>query len=102
MFINHPCERIVIENPIPHKHAELPKYSQIIQPYQFGETETKATCLWLKGVPELKATEIISKDKINRTIHNVSPGPNRSKVRSKTFKGIAEAMANQWNTNLVT
>lgn len=91
------CPRICVENPIPHKYAlDLigAKYSQIIQPWQFGHGETKATCLWLKGLPPLKPSKIVS----GRTprVHHASPGPDRWKERSRTLPGIAAAMAQQW------
>ena len=71
------------------------KPSQIIQPWQFGHGETKATCLWLKGLPLLKATNIV--EGREQRIWKLPPGPERAKLRSKTFIGIAEAMANQWS-----
>ncbi len=88
-----------IENPIMHKHAkELigVKYSQIIQPWQFGHSTSKATCLWIAGLPVLMPTKIIPKEDRTFEIHKASPGPDRWKIRSKTFDGIAEAMAEQW------
>lgn len=93
---NFPCKRICIENPVPHKYAveKIGKYSQIIQPWQFGHGETKKTCLWLKGLPLLKPTKIV--EGRYARIHLMSPGPERSKERSRTYKGIAEAMAKQW------
>ena len=87
--------KICVENPIPHKHAQLPKYSQLIQPWQFGHGETKATCLWLKGLPLLKPTNIVSGRE--HRIHRMAPGPDRARLRSTTFSGIAEAMASQWS-----
>lgn len=96
--------KIAIENPIPHKYAieKIGKYSQIIQPYMFGHTERKATCLWLFGLPELQHTnnvfqqmKLLPKNKQQR-IHYLPPGPNRAKLRSKTYPGIAKAMAEQW------
>lgn len=94
-----------IENPIPHKYALErigQKYTQIIQPYMFGHAESKATCLWLQGLPELKPTNDV-KDKWKKLpkkegqrIHYLSPGPERAKLRSITFQGIADAMAEQW------
>jgi hypothetical protein len=89
-----PISKICIENPIPHKHASLPKYSQIIQPWQFGHGEIKATCLWLSGLPLLQPTSIVN----GRTprVHHASPGPDRWKERSRTYQGIANAMAEQW------
>jgi hypothetical protein len=105
MFYDHPfCKKIVIENPIPHKHALLPKYTQLIQPWQFGHKEMKATCLWLKGVPKLKFTDIVGpppKDKKERydwqKVWTAPPGPLRKENRSRTYLGIAEAMAEQWS-----
>jgi len=102
IFYNHPCEKICIENPIPHKYGELPKYTQIIQPFMFGHLESKATCLWLKGLPKLKETNNVKDEmmklpkNIRQRLHYLSPGPDREKLRSKTFQGIAEAMAEQW------
>jgi hypothetical protein len=86
--------RICIENPIPHKYAELPPYTQIIQPWQFGHGETKATCLWLKNLPKLIPTNIVSGREAR--IHNMLPSPNRSRDRAVTYTGIARAMAKQW------
>jgi hypothetical protein len=100
LFYNHSCEKIVIENPIPHKYAALPKFTQSIQPWQFGETEKKRTCLWIKGLPKLKHTEIMPVELRNDNIHRMGWSKNkpelRSKLRSKTFPGIARAMADQW------
>lgn len=99
---NAPIERIAIENPIPHKYALLPKYSQIIQPYEYGHAERKATCLWLKNLPLLQPTKNVyaemkslPKSQAQR-IHYASPGRDRWKIRSRTFEGIAKAMASQW------
>jgi hypothetical protein len=86
--------KICIENPIPHKYALLPPYTQLVQPWQFGHGETKATCLWLKDLPKLKPTRVVT-GRAGR-IHNMSPGPNRGRERSITYRGIARAMANQW------
>jgi hypothetical protein len=85
---------IAIENPIPHKYANLPKYTQIIHPWQFGHPESKATCLWLFGLPTLSPTQII--EKTNQSCWRMPPSPERAKLRSKTFPGIAKAMAEQW------
>jgi len=83
-----------IENPIGIMSSLFRKPDQIIQPWQFGHGETKATCLWLKGLPLLKATnEVTGRE---GRIWRMAPGPNRSKERSKTFSGIAEAMSLQW------
>jgi len=94
------CEipKIAIENPIPHKYGLNiigKKYTQIIQPHYFGDKETKATCLWLIGLPELKRTHWITDD-IKDSVHQCSPGPERAKIRSVTFPGFARAMAEQW------
>jgi hypothetical protein len=86
--------RIAIENPIPHKYGQLPKYTQTIQPWQFGHGETKATCLWLKNLPKLEPTDIVEGRRPR--VHHASPGPNRWKERSRTLPGIAAAMAEQW------
>lgn len=104
-LLDAPIEKIARENPIPHKYAVERigrKYDQIIQPYQFGHLERKATCLWLRGLPKLKPTkdvkaemEMLPKSQAQR-IHWTSPGPNRWKLRSTTFQGIANAMAEQW------
>lgn len=96
---NAPIERVAVENPIMHKHAKvlIRNYAppaQTIQPWQFGHGEVKATSLWLRGLPKLTPTEIVA----GRTprVHRASPGPDRWKERSRTFTGIAEAMADQW------
>lgn len=88
--------KVCIENPIPHKHAieYIGKYTQIIQPWQHGHPESKATCLWLYNLPELKPTNIV--EGREQRIWKMPPGPNRTKERSRTFEGIAAAMANQW------
>jgi site-specific DNA-cytosine methylase len=89
-----PVPRIAIENPISVISSKIRKPDQIIQPWQFGHGETKATCLWLKGLPKLEPTEIVE----GRTarVHHASPGPDRWKERSRTLEGIARAMAEQW------
>ena len=91
------CPKIVVENPIQHKYARngIRKYDQIIQPWQFGHGETKATCLWLKGVEPLKPTNIVKGR--DQRIWKMSPGPERQKERSRTLQGIADAMAEQWS-----
>lgn len=93
-FLDSDVGMVAIENPIPHKYAELPKYDQIIQPWMFGHGETKATCLWLKGLPKLWPSCIVE-GRDNR-IHREGPGPNRHKNRSRTYQGIADAMSEQW------
>ena len=97
VLLNAPIDKICLENPIPHKYAleEIEqKYTQIIQPWQFGHGETKATCLWLKNLPKLTPTNIV--EGREQRIHKMPPSENRWKERSRTFQGIAEAMATQW------
>lgn len=89
-----PIPRIAIENPISVISSKIRKPDQIIQPWQFGHGETKATCLWLRGLPKLQPTNIV--DGREARVHRMPPGPNRWKERSRTFQGIAEAMAEQW------
>jgi hypothetical protein len=91
-----PIGRVCIENPIPHRHAELPPYTQTVQPWQFGHGETKATCLWLRNLPPLIPTNIV--EGREPKVHHMSPGPNRWKERSRTYRGIADAMADQWGS----
>jgi site-specific DNA-cytosine methylase len=86
--------RIAIENPIGIMSTRYRKPDQIIQPWQFGHGETKATCLWLKGLPKLAPTNIV--DGRHARVHREPPGPNRWKNRSRTYQGIADAMAAQW------
>lgn len=89
--------KLAIENPIPHPYALAiigRKYDQIIQPWQFGHGETKATCLWLKGLPKLVPTSIVD-GRLPR-IHHMAPSPTRGRDRSRMYLGIAEAMAEQW------
>jgi len=98
-FLNAPISHIAVENPIMHCHAKalIREYypaSQIIQPWQFGHGETKAICLWLKGLPLLTPTDISAGREAR--VHRCSPGPDRWKERSRFFPGIAQAMAAQW------
>ena len=86
--------RIAIENPISVISSQIRKPDQIIQPWMFGHGETKATCLWLKNLPKLKPTKIV--DGREQRIHKLPPSADRWKLRSKTFEGIAKAMAKQW------
>ena len=106
-FYNHSCKKIAIENPVSSRIFELPKYSQEIQPYEFGHPYTKKTRLWLKGLPKLKPTNIIDKSEVKTFIEsgtsrykNTNKNKNRyvargSKDRSKFWSGIAQAMAQQ-------
>lgn len=106
-FYNADCDKIAIENPIPSKIFDLPDFTQTIQPYEHGEPWSKKTCLWLKGLPELKPTNVLkeyrpycSSGSYSRThdprFKGVSRSGGSAKVRSKTFLGIAAAMAEQW------
>ena len=111
-FLNADCEHIAVENPIPSKVFELPKYTQTIQPYQFGHPFTKKTCLWLKGLPMLKPTNEVepiatwcpsgSYSRKHGDKHRGMFTKDRARNRSKTFEGIAEAMAEQWSAYLTT
>lgn len=91
-----PIPRIALENPISIISSKIRKPDQIIQPWQFGHGEIKATCLWLKGLPKLTPTNIVV-GRVPR-VHFASPGPDRWKERSRTLPGIAAAMAAQWGT----
>ena len=99
-----PIPRIAIENPVGVISSKIKKPEQIIQPYEFGHPEKKLTCLWLKNLPKLEPTNNVKDEmeklpqKESQRIHYTSPGPDRWKIRSKTFQGIAEAMAQQWGT----
>lgn len=97
-FVNCSCPRVAIENPVGIMSSRYRKPDQIIQPWQFGHGESKATCLWLKGLPPLKPTEIVGGR--NARIHRMPPGPDRAKMRSKTYSGIAKAMANAWGGDI--
>ena len=94
LLMNAPIERIAIENPISIISSRIRKHDQVIQPWQFGHGETKATCLWLKNLPKLQPTNIVNGRE--QRIWKTPPGENRWKERSRTFEGIARAMANQW------
>ena len=93
-FANADCPRIAIENPVGIMSSVWRKPDQIIQPWQFGHGETKATCLWLKGLPLLKPTEIV--EGREQRVWKMPPSADRAKQRSKTYPGIARAMAEQW------
>ena len=110
LFANHPCKKIAIENPVGIMSTQFRKPDQIIQPWQFGDPYSKRTCLWLKGLPKLRHTDIVDPGemityKSGRTMPKwyaeawkLSP-LERSKTRSKTFPGIAQAMARQWGSH---
>ncbi|MBX3495680.1 MAG: hypothetical protein KF769_05495 [Parvibaculum sp.] len=90
---------VAVENPVMHKHAKalIRNYrepAQSVQPWQFGHGETKRTCLWLRNLPPLRPTQIVT-GRVPR-VHHATPGPDRWKERSRFFPGIAEAMADQW------
>ena len=93
-MINAPIDKIVVENPVGIMSTIYRKPDCIIQPWQFGHGETKSTCLWLKNLPILQPANIVDgrEDKVWR----MAPGPERAKLRSKTYPGIAAAMATQW------
>lgn len=97
-FLNCRCNKVCVENPVPHRYAKeiIGQYTQLIQPWQFGHGETKATCLWLKNLPILVPTKIVE-GRVAR-IHMMPPSADRGKLRSITYTGIAEAMADQWGT----
>lgn len=109
-MIEADCDCIAVENPIPSSIYALPKYTQIIQPYWFGEIYSKRTCLWLKNLPPLIPTDIVEEhipyvvSGMYSKTHDpkyagVSRAGGSAKIRSKTFPGIAEAMAEQWGGN---
>jgi site-specific DNA-cytosine methylase len=86
--------RIALENPVSIISSHIRKPDQIVQPWMFGHGETKATCLWLKGLPKLVPTDIV--DGREARVHRMAPGPDRWRDRSRTYPGIAAAMAEQW------
>lgn len=89
-----PIARIALENPVSIISSRIRKPDQIVQPWQFGHGETKATCLWLKRLPLLRPTEVVAGREAR--VHRLPPSPDRWKLRSVTFQGIADAMADQW------
>ena len=100
-LLNANIKKICIENPVPSKLANLPKYDQIIQPYHHGHDHSKKTCLWLKNLPKLKPTKIVKLTYITtKNGYRYTKGwymtPRNSTDRSRTFTGIAQAMADQW------
>ena len=101
-FANAKCEKIAIENPVGIMSTQWRKPDQIVQPYEYGHMEQKKTCFWLKGLNKLIETENVKEQmlllpkKERERMHYMSPGPERAKLRSKTFPGIAKAMAMQW------
>ena len=95
---NADCPRICVENPLPSKIYELPLHTQVIQPFEFGHPFKKRTQLWLKGLPNLKPTNVVEIRESTKIAGNWfnKGGNDRQKNRSKTFQGIADAMAEQW------
>lgn len=93
-LLNSSIPKIALENPISIISSRIRKPDQIIQPWQFGHGETKATCLWLKNLLKLVPTEVVD-GRVAR-VHKLSPSPDRWKERSRSYKGIAKAMAEQW------
>jgi hypothetical protein len=96
LLMNAPIPRWCIENPVSVISSTIRQPDQVIQPWQFGHGETKATCLWLQNLPRLKPTDVV--EGRESRIHMMPPGPNRWKERSRTFQGIADAMGDQWGT----
>lgn len=97
--------RVCVENPVPTKIHGLPPYTQIVQPYMFGHPVTKKTCLWLRNLPPLTATDMVTPDKgrlmitangVRRSCWTMDAKGDRQRIRSKTFEGLARAMAEQW------
>lgn len=101
-LLNAPIPQVAIENPIPHKYGLGKTYTQIIQPWMFGHTERKATCLWLKNLYPLRETNNVKEEMLKlpkreqQRLHYLPPSEDRWKIRSTTFQGIADAMADQW------
>jgi len=102
MLLALPIPKIAIENPVPNRYSELPKYTQIVHPWQFGEEYEKRTCLWLKGLPNLIPTKIMDNHgerymrKDGSSSNSKWYANSSAHERARTFKGIAEAMAEQW------
>lgn len=94
MLLASSIPKIALENPISIISTAVRKPDQVIQPWQFGHGETKATCLWLKGLPPLIPTDVV--DGREARVHRMPPSPDRWKERSRTYQGIANAMAEQW------
>ncbi len=96
-LLGAPIPRIALENPVSIISSRIRKPDQIIQPWQFGHGETKATCLWLKNLPKLVPTNIVAGREAR--VHRMPPGPDRWKERSRTYQGIADAMSVQWGNS---
>jgi hypothetical protein len=101
---NAPAPHVAVENPVMHKHAKalIRGYqppAQSVQPWQFGHGETKRTCLWLRGLPPLKPTNVV--EGREQRVHRMPPSPTRWRERSRFFSGIARAMADQWSAHVI-
>ncbi len=107
LLLDAPIPHIALENPISIISSKIRKPNQIVQPHMFGHPEQKATCLWLKNLPPLVATNDVSAAMAllprneRERVHRMPPGPNRWKERSRTFTGIADAMAVQWSQSIL-
>ncbi|WPZ05511.1 hypothetical protein [Pelagerythrobacter marinus] len=99
-LLGAPIPHIALENPVSIISSRIRKPDQTIQPWQFGHGEVKRTCLWLNNLPRLKPTDIVEGREAR--VHKMPPGPNRWKERSRTFQGIADAMAAQWGDYLLS
>lgn len=93
-LLGAPVGRVAVENPVSVISTRIRKPDQVVQPWMFGHGEVKATCLWLRGLPKLVPTEVV--DGRAARVHRMSPGPDRWRERSRTYSGIAAAMAAQW------
>ena len=100
LLMDAPIDRWAIENPISVISSAIRKPDQIIQPWQYGHGEVKATCLWLKNLPKLVPTNCV--EGREERIHKMPPGPERWKERSRTFEGVAQAMGEQWGNRQLT
>ena len=100
MLARAPIKRIAIENPVCIMSSLYRKPDQVIQPWMFGHGETKATCLWLKNLPKLRPTDVV--DGREPRIHKMPPSADRWKLRSETYSGVANAMADQWGGELAS
>jgi site-specific DNA-cytosine methylase len=108
LLLNAPIHRIALENPVSIISSRIRKPTQVIHPWMFGHAEAKATCLWLKNLPTLVPTDVVSKPASghwdNQTPsgqNKLGPSPDRWKERSRTYQGIADAMADQWTETLM-
>lgn len=99
LLMDAPIPRWCIENPVSIISSAIRPADQVIQPWQFGHGETKATCLWLQNLPRLRSTNVV--EGREPRVHMMPPGPNRWKERSRTYEGIAEAMGDQWGSRVL-